>query len=138
MRLSKRDGIGLGKNILIRAVAVLLSLIVSAFVIFIIVKLNPLKVYVSMFNGSFGTEKRIWLLLRDMMVLACIAIGLAPAFKMRFWNIGAEGQMLVGGIAAVFFMRNYATALPTPVLFLCMVLGALLFGCIWGLIPGFF
>lgn len=138
MHISKRDGIGLGKSISIRAVSILLSLIVSALVIYAIVHLNPLKVYSSMLDGALGTKKRKWILLRDMMILTCIAIGLAPAFKMRFWNIGAEGQMLVGAIATAFFMRNYADTLPTPVLFLCMIVGSLIFGAVWGLIPAFF
>ena len=138
IRISKRDGIGFFRSAAIRAIAILLSLVVSAFVIYAIVKLNPLKVYLSMWDGAFGTEKRVWYLLRDMMILTCIAIGLAPAFKMRFWNIGAEGQMLVGGIATAFFMRNYADSMPLWLLFICMIAGALLFGAVWGLIPGFF
>ena len=138
IRISKRDGIARGKAWLIRLIAVLLALIVCAIVIFAIVHMNPLKVYVSMASGAFGTKKRIWYMLRDMMVLTCIAIGLAPAFKMRFWNIGAEGQMLVGGIATAFFMINFATKMPHALLFLCMITGALLLGAIWGLIPGFF
>ncbi len=138
IRISKRDGISFFRSAVIRAIAILLSLIVSAFVIYAIVKLNPLHVYGSMWDGAFGTEKRVWYLLRDMMILTCIAIGLAPAFKMRFWNIGAEGQMLVGGIATAFFMRNYADSMPLWLLFVCMIVGALLCGAIWGLIPGFF
>jgi len=137
IRISKRDSISFGKAMMIRGIAIVIALIVSALFIFAVVKLNPLRVYASMFSGAFGTPKRIWYMLRDMMILTCIAIGLAPAFKMKFWNIGAEGQMLVGAIAATFFMRNFAS-LPPFVLFLCMVVTALLFGAIWGLIPGFF
>ncbi len=138
IRISKRGGISFGRSILIRLIAILMALVVAAIVIFAIVHMNPIKVYASMFSGAFGTSKRIWFMLRDTMVLTCIAIGLAPAFKMRFWNIGAEGQMLVGGIATAFFMINFAGKLPTPILFLCMIVGAILCGGIWGLIPGFF
>ena len=72
------------------------------------------------------------------MILTCIAIGLAPAFKMRFWNVGAEGQMLVGGIATAFWMINFAGKMNTVMLFLCMAISAVVAGGIWGLIPGFF
>lgn len=137
-RISKRDGIGRGKAVGIRAIAIVFALIICAFIIYAIVQLNPLKVYVSMFNGAFGTSKRIWYLLRDMMILTCIAIGLAPAFKMHFWNVGAEGQMLVGAIGATFFMRNYAGKMPDVLLFVCMIVSALALGAVWGLIPGFF
>lgn len=138
IRISKRSGIPFGKSVVIRAIAIVLALIVSAIVIFAIVHMNPIKVYLSMISGAFGTSKRVWFMLRDTMILTCIAIGLAPAFKMRFWNIGAEGQMLVGGIITAFFMINFADKLPTSVLFLCMIIGAVLAGAIWGLIPGFF
>ncbi len=138
IRISRRNDIPFWKAIGIRMISLLLALVVSAVVIFAIVKMNPLKVYISMFSGAFGTKKRIWFLLRDTMVLTCIAIGLAPAFKMRFWNIGAEGQMLMGGIATAFFMIKLGGKMPTPLLFVCMILSAILLGGIWGLIPGLF
>ena len=68
-------------------------------------------------------------------ILLCI---LAPAFKMRFWNIGAEGQMLMGGVATALFMINFAGKMPLPILFVCMIVSSIVIGAIWGLIPGFF
>ena len=143
IRISKRNSISLGKSALIRGIAIFLSLIATAIVILAIVGLNPIDVYVSMAKGTFGDPfnlfgKRFQYFLRDMMILTCIAIGLAPAFKMRFWNVGAEGQMLVGAIGAMFFMRNFAGKMPDVLLFVCMIAAALLLGGIWGLIPGFF
>ena len=138
MHISKRDSISTGKAWGIRLIAILLALIVDAVVIYAIVKLNPLKVYGSMADGAFGTGKRIWVTIRDCMILTCIAIGLAPAFKMRFWNIGAEGQMLVGGIATAFWMIKFAGKMPTVLLFICMVITAIVAGGIWGIVPGFF
>ena len=67
-----------------------------------------------------------------------IVLGLAPAFKMRFWNVGAEGQMLVGGIATAFWMINFAGKMNIVMLFHCMAISAIVAGGIWGLIPGFF
>ena len=143
IRISKRNSISFGKSVLIRGIAIFLSLIATAIVILAIVGLNPIDVYVSMAKGTFGDPfnlfgKRFQYFLRDMMILTCIAIGLAPAFKMRFWNVGAEGQMLVGAIGAMFFMRNFAGKMPDVLLFVCMIAAALLLGGIWGLIPGFF
>ncbi len=143
IRISKRNSISFGKSVLIRGIAIFLSLIATAIVILAIVGLNPIDVYVSMAKGTFGDPfnlfgKRFQYFLRDMMILTCIAIGLAPAFKMRFWNVGAEGQMLVGAIGAMFFMRNFAGKMPDVLLFVCMIAAALVLGGIWGLIPGFF
>jgi simple sugar transport system permease protein len=66
-----------------------------------------------MFDGAFGTPKRSWVTIRDSVMLLCIAVGLAPAFKMKFWNIGAEGQMLVGGIATAC-MSIWRPPCPPP------------------------
>ena len=138
MHISKRDTISLSKAWSIRAIAILLALIVDGIIIYAIVKMNPLKVYVSLASGAFGTSKRMWFTIRDCMILTCIAIGLAPASKMRFWNVGAEGQMLVGGIATAFWMINFAGKMNIVMLFLCMAISAIVAGGIWGLIPGFF
>lgn len=137
-RISKRDRISMPHAWGIRGIALLLSLVVSALFIYVVVKLNPLHVYVSMYRGVFGTESQTWQWIRDLMILTAIAIGLAPAFKMRFWNVGAEGQVLVGAIASCYFMINWAGKMPAALLFACMILFAILAGGIWGLIPGFF
>ncbi|MBQ1818435.1 MAG: ABC transporter permease [Clostridia bacterium] len=123
----------------VRLIAVMLSLIVSGLLIFSITKLNPLKVYAVMANGVFGTSRRVWAWLRDLALLLCISVGLAPAFKMRFWNIGAEGQVLVGGIAtAACMIYMGGMGLPTPVLLVVMAIGSMLAGAIWGVIPAVF
>ena len=97
LRIAKRDGIARPKAWAIRIIAVLLSLVVSGIFIFAVTKLNPFQVYEGIFDGAFGTPRRSWVTVRDAMMLLCIGVGLAPAFKMRFWNIGAEGQILIGG-----------------------------------------
>ena len=97
LRIAKRDGISRGRAYTIRIISVLLSLVVSGIFIFAVTKLNPIDVYKELFNGAFGTSRRSWVTIRDSMMLLCIGVGLAPAFKMKFWNIGAEGQILIGG-----------------------------------------
>jgi simple sugar transport system permease protein len=137
-RISKRAAIGRPLAWGIRAAALVLSLLVSGLVIFAIVKLNPLKVYVSMFQGAFGSERRSWMTIRDAMMLLCIGAGLAPAFKMRFWNIGAEGQILVGGIVTAACMIYFGSSVPTPLLFLMMIAASIVASGLWGLIPAVF
>ena len=72
------------------------------------------------------------------MVLLLIAIGLTPAFKMKFWNIGAEGQILVGGAATAALMIYAGDSLPTPVLMILMFVASMAAGIIWGIIPAIF
>ena len=138
LRIAKRDGISRPKAYAIRLVAVLLSLVVSGIFIFAVTKLNPVEVYEAIFDGAFGTSKRSWVTIRDSMMLLCIGVGLAPAFKMKFWNIGAEGQVLVGGIITAGFMRALGASIPTPALLLLMAVASILGGCLWGVIPATF
>lgn len=138
LRIAKRDAIGRPKAYAIRLIGVLLSLLVSGAFIFAVTKLNPIQVYNAIFDGAFGTERRSWVTIRDAMMLLCIGVGLAPAFKMKFWNIGAEGQILIGGIVTAGLMRAFGSTLPTPVLLLLMAVMSLLAGCVWGVIPATF
>ena len=121
----------------IRGIAFLLSLIVSGLVIIAVSGLNPAAVFATMARGAVGTNKSMWVTIRDAMTLLCIAVGLAHAFKMRFWNIGAEGQILVGAIASAACMI-YLNKLPTILLLLVMAVASLIAGGIWGLFPGLF
>ena len=138
LRIAKRDGISRPSAYAIRIVAVVLSLVVSGIFIFAVTKLNPVEVYKAIYDGAFGTSRRSWVTIRDTMMLLCIGVGLAPAFKMKFWNIGAEGQVLVGGVITAGIMRAFGTSLPTPVLLVIMAVVSLLAGCVWGVIPAAF
>ncbi len=135
VRIVKRDSIPTWKAWGIRGLAVLLALVISGLFIFAVTKLNPVAVYEAMFDGAFGTSRRSWVTIRDAMMLLCIGIGLAPAFKMKFWNIGAEGQILVGGCFTAGLMIYYGNSLPTPLLLIIMAAASLLGGAVWGVIP---
>lgn len=136
--MSKRDGVPLWKSLGIRLISLTLALIVCAVIIYALTKLNPLKVYAAMFKGAFGTNKRIWVTIRDIVMLLCISVGLAPAFKMRFWNIGAEGQVLVGGIVSAACMIYLGKMIPTLPLLVLMFVVSIIAGGIWGIIPAIF
>lgn len=138
VRMQKRDSISSAKAWGIRLIAVLLSLIVAALVIVVITKQNPIEVYLGIADGAVGTNRRIWVTIRETLVLLCIAIGLAPAFKMKFWNIGAEGQILMGGAAAAALMIYCGDALPNWLLLLVIFAASAVAGLVWGLIPAVF
>lgn len=136
--ISKQDEMPFAKALMIRLLAVLLSLVVCAVVIYALTGLNPIAVYEAIFGGAVGTARRLWVTLRDALILLCVAIGLTPAFKMRFWNIGAEGQILMGGCMTAAIMIYAGDKLPSAVLLAAMVAGSLIAGMIWGLIPAVF
>ena len=132
VRMVKRDSIPRWKSWGIRLLAVLLALIISGLFIFAVTKLNPAKVYKAMYDGAFGTSRRAWVTIRDAMMLLCIGVGLAPAFKMRFWNTGAEGQVLIGGCCTAGLMIYVGSSLPTPLLLAVMAVASLIGGAVWG------
>lgn len=134
----KRAAISTPKAWAIRIVAVILALIVSAVFITIIIGQNPIRVYQSMISGAFGTERRIWNMLQALAMLLCVSLAVTPAFKMRFWNIGAEGQVLVGGLATAAAMHYFGGNMPTPLLWVVMIAASIVAGIIWGVIPAFF
>lgn len=138
IRIAKRNNITPFRVYSTRILSVLLSLVVSGIFIFAVTKLNPVDVYKSLFQGAFGTERRTWVTIRDTMMLLCISLGLAPAFKMQFWNIGAEGQVLIGGIVTAGLMRSLGASLPLPILLILMAAGSFLGGAVWGAIPALF
>lgn len=138
VRMVKRDGVSAKKAWCIRLIGLFLALIVCAVLIFAIVKLNPLSVYATMFKGAFGTPRRSWQTIREAMMLLCVSLGLAPAFMMRFWNIGAEGQILVGGIATAGCMIYLGDRVPSVLLFATMIIVSIAAGAVWGFIPAFF
>lgn len=137
VRIAKRDYMPRGRAWTIRGISLLLSLVVCGFLIYAIVKMNPVQVYITMWDGAFGSTRRIWSTARDMMMLLCVGVALAPAFKMKFWNIGAEGQILVGGVASAAVMM-YLSNLPTPLLCTVMFIASAVAGAVWGLIPAAF
>ena len=138
VRISKREGATFVQKVLVRAIAILLALVVDAFFIFFVTGLNPISVYGVMWNGTFMNTTRFSWALRDLSSLLCIAIALAPAFKMRFWNIGGEGQVLIGGLAAALIMVYFGSSLSAPLLFAAMVIGSVLAGAIWAFVPAWF
>ena len=134
----KKSGIVWWKAWLIRIAAVFAALIVVAVITLIMTGQNPIEMYKAMIDGAVGNSTRTWNLLQDTALLLIVALAVTPAFKMRFWNIGAQGQVLVGVLATTACLRYFTDVLPTPLLFVVMILCAVLAGAIWALIPGIF
>lgn len=136
--IAKRAHISGGKAWLIRIGAVLAALIICAVVTMLLTGENPFSVYATMFEGAFGTERKIWKLLQNLSMLLCVSLALTPAFKMRFWNIGGEGQVLIGGLATAACMILLGGKLPNGLLIIVMLVASILAGAIWAIIPAIF
>ena len=122
----------------IRALAIILALIVSARITGVTTGLDPLKIYATIFTGAFGTARKSWITAQNVAILLCISLAVTPAFKMRFWNIGAEGQVLIGGLASAACMKCLAGVLPGGALIAVMVVSSVAAGAIWAGIPAIF
>lgn len=131
----KREPLAWYYSLAIRAAAVILALIVSGVIITLLTDKNPLAVYASMIDGAFGMDIRIWSLFQDVVILLCISLAVTPAFKMKFWNCGAEGQVLIGGLATVTVMMFLGDTLPLPLLIVIMLVASVLAGIIWAVFP---
>ena len=134
----KRDAMPWYRSMGIRVAAILLALILCAVITTITTGINPIQVYESIFTGAFGTARKTWVTLQNTAILLLIALALTPAFKMKFWNIGGEGQVLMGGLAAAACMICLADKLPNVLLIVCMIIASIAAGAIWGFIPAFF
>lgn len=132
----------------VRAGAIVLALLLSAVVVTILTKTNPIEIYKAMFQGAFGSSNRIWNLLQQLSMLLCVSLAVTPAFKMKFWNIGAEGQVIVGGLAAAACMK-YLTPVTTGMsaaeisgasvkVIIAMAITSVVAGMVWGIIPAIF
>lgn len=135
--ISKRGAISWKQSWGIRISAILLALIFCAILTTITTGENPVSVYATIIAGAFGTARKTWLTLQALCVLLMISLALTPAFKMRFWNIGGEGQVLIGCLASAACMIILGAKLPHAVVILCMVVSSIAAGAIWALIPAF-
>ncbi len=131
----KRDELSGIKSILVRAIAILAAIVVSSLVVVIAEKVNPVGYFKSMFRGAFSTPTLFWSFLHEAALLLCVAIALTPAFKMRFWNIGGEGQVLVGGLASIACMFYLGGKVPNVLLWVLIIVSGLLAGAVWAVLP---
>ena len=122
----------------IRAAAIVLALVVCSVVTTVFTGEDPIAVYAAMFEGAFGTARRTWVLLQNLAILLCISLAVTPAFKMRFWNIGAEGQVLAGALAVAACMILIGDSVPNWLLIVIMAAAGIAAGAIWAFIPAFF
>lgn len=138
VHIVKRGAIPTKKAVAIRAAAIAIALVLCGIIAMVLAKTNPLKIYGAMLKGAFGTPNKIWDLLQNIAILLCISLAVTPAFKMKFWNCGAEGQVLIGGLGAVTVMYFIGGKVAYPILLVLMVAASILAGIIWALIPAIF
>ena len=138
LHISKRANLPVYASLLIKAAAIVLSLLLCAVVITAATGENPLAIFQTMIKGSFGTKRKLWIFLQNTALLLLVSLAVTPAFKMRCWNLGAEGQVLVGCLATAACMIKLGNTVSPALLYPTMVISAVAAGAVWALLPACF
>jgi len=136
-KVTKREDVSKKKGIAIRFIAILLSLVFSG-VFILATGFNPFEVYAQMIMGALGTDLRIKETIIKAIPLIITSLGILVAFKMKFWNIGGEGQIIMGAFAATYVALNFSDDFSRPVVLILMAVASMIGGGIWAFIPAFF
>lgn len=140
----KRATIKPWKACMIRVAAFFSAMLVCGIIAFFLIekiRSNPGRIgdfYLCFLEGTFSTGRRVFKFLKNLSVLLCISLAVTPAFRMKFWNIGAEGQTLVGVLGAIAVAFYLGGKIPEIPLLVLMLAAALVCGAVWALIPALF
>ena len=137
IRLAARENMNRRTVWLIRLAALAVALLIGC-LIFLIVETNPFTAYGTMISGALGKKSGLRQVVKNAIPLLGAALALAPCFKMKYWNIGAEGQITMGAMGATLIALNFSKTLPPPLLLLVMALSSMFFGGLWSMIPAVF
>jgi simple sugar transport system permease protein len=133
IRFIKKSEVSRRESLMIRISAILLALLVcSLFIMFL--SLNPFDVYRAMIKGAFGSVYKTRTTIIKAIPLLITALGISVAFKMKFWNIGGEGQIIMGAFASSFVALRLP-GVPDFALLPLMAAAGVLGGALWAIIP---
>ncbi|HOO12431.1 MAG TPA: ABC transporter permease [Bacillota bacterium] len=123
----------IGRDFITALVAVVLGLLAGA-VLMALIGRNPFSGYVYLFRGGIMSIERVGNTLATATPLILTGLSVAFAFRTGLFNVGAAGQMLIGGLCATAV--GLTLVLPKPLLLTVMMAAAILGGAVWGLVPG--
>lgn len=142
IHITKNTDESLKRSILFYIVGIGVALVLSSLLIILVTGLKPTEIFASMYEGVFGSavmnsgiNKKYVEAIHATAILLCISLAVTPAFKMRFWNIGAEGQVLVGCLASAFCMLEFGGKMDDTLLLILMVTSSIVFSAIWAVVP---
>ncbi len=138
VRIVKRDNISTLKKIIIYFVAIVVGLLFNGIICSLFSDKNIFDFFSSLFSGAFGSERKLWLLFQDTSLLLGTSIALLPAFKMKFWNLGGNGQILISCLSAIACMFYLGGKISDAFLIPLMLFASVFSGALWAVIPAFF
>ena len=137
-QISKRGEASLLRNIIVRVIAVISGILVGGLLCLIVYGKSPIDFVKYLFEGNFKPATRIWELFKGTALLLGVGLALIPAFKMKFWNLGGNGQVLIGALVSTGCLFYLGGKIPDGVLWVIMFVLSLLAGAIWAVIPAIF
>lgn len=138
IQISKRGSLSRSKSILIRLAGLLVGILLCALITVIATRTNPVEIFSSIVKGSFGSVRKTWVFFQNTAILLMISLAVTPAFRMRCWNLGAEGQVLAGAMATTACMVLLGSKISNGAVILCMLITAVAAGAVWAAIPALF
>ncbi len=141
--IAKRADMVWWKAWIIRLITIVVAFLVTGMISMLVTETPLNEVFDSMFRGTFGRVfegkfSLLWRFLQQTVILLCLSLAVTPAFKMKFWNCGAEGQALIGGLSAMVCMMQIGDSVPHAVLIVIIIATSIISGAVWGLIPAIF
>ena len=137
IHITKRDDMSFSKSALVHLIGIVVAVILSALLIVAVTGQNPLELFKAMYEGVIGTSaaniginKKYTESIHIAAIILCISLAVTPAFKMKFWNIGAEGQVLMGCLTSAFCMLEFGGRMDNTALLILTVLLSILVGAI--------
>jgi len=120
-------------NILVPLISIVLGLIIGA-IVMLISGFNPVDGYIALWNGVFGSSYNMGETVRQITPYVFAGLAVAFAFRTGLFNIGVEGQLIVGWLAAAYV--GSAFDLPKIIHLPLALLAAAAAGALWAFIPG--
>lgn len=120
-------------NLLVPIISVLLGLLAGAIIMFSF-GYNPIEGYIALWNGAFGNSYFFGETIRQVTPYILTGLAVAFAFRSGLFNIGAEGQVIVGWVAAVWVGSSIEA--PMFIHLPLAILAAAFAGALWGFLPG--
>ncbi len=135
LRIERRLRPSRAASVLATILSVLLAFVAGGVVILASGE-NPFEVYKAMLDGAFESRTGVAETLVKTIPLLLAGLGVAVAFRMQLWNIGAEGQLYFGAMGATWIALFVLPDAPSSVIIPAMVVAGLAGGAFWGAIPG--
>lgn len=137
LKIIKKDELEGKEAMAVRSAAIILSFVFTG-IFMAIIGYNPILVFTKMLTGALGTQMRLQETITKAIPLVITSLGILVAFKMKFWNIGGEGQIIMGAFGAAFVALKFGASMASFPLILLMAAASIACGGMWALIPAFF